>query len=69
MILKWSACGLEGREPRTEGREELDLLIGYFEGGTTPYRSDSHLPGTFRGGMVARLQRLSKQHEDRTFTP
>lgn len=69
MILKWSACGLEGREPRTEGREELDLLIGYFEGGPTSYRSDSHLPGTFRGGMVARLQRLSKQHEDRPFTP
>ena len=45
------------------------IAIGYFEGGTTPYRSDSHLPGTFRGGMVARLQRLSKQHEDRTFTP
>ena len=28
MILKWSACGLEGREPRTEGREELDISRG-----------------------------------------
>ena len=32
-------------------------------------RSDFHLPGTYRGGMVARLQRLLVQHPDGTFTP
>jgi hypothetical protein len=52
-----------------ESREELDLLIGCFEGGTTPYRPDSHFPSTLRGGMVVRLQRLLKQHEAGTFTP
>ena len=55
-----------------ELREELDLLIGYSErrgGDTSPYHSGSHLPGTYRGGMVARLQRLLKQHEDGSFTP
>ena len=52
-----------------ELREELDLLIGYFDSEMTPYRSDSHLPGTFRGGIVARLQRLLTQHENGTFTP
>jgi protein O-GlcNAcase/histone acetyltransferase len=52
-----------------ELREELDLLIRYFQSETTPFHSDSHLPGTFRGGMVARLQRLLKQHADGTFTP
>ena len=52
-----------------ELREELDLLIAYFDrkDSTAPYRSDSHLPGTFRGGMVARLQRLLTQWPDGTF--
>ena len=58
-----------------EIREELDLLIGYigfkFERreAKTPFKSDSHLPGTYRGGMVARLQRLLVQQPDGTFTP
>jgi hypothetical protein len=56
-----------------ELREELDLLIGYvgfkFEkrDAKTPFRSDFHLPGTYRGGMVARLQRLLVQQADGTF--
>ena len=55
-------------------REELDLLVRGVEarlrgdGGHQPFRSDFHLPGTFRGGMVARLQRLLVQHADGTFT-
>lgn len=58
-----------------ELREELDLLLGYVQlqsdhGGTgAPARSDFHLPGTYRGGFVARLQRLLEQHPDGTFTP
>jgi hypothetical protein len=54
-----------------ELREELDLLIGFFErkDAEARYRSDSHLPGTYRGGTVARLQRILKQHPDGTFTP
>jgi beta-N-acetylglucosaminidase-like protein len=53
-----------------ELREELDLLIGFFERKDVrvPYRPGSHLPGTYRGGMVARLQRILKQHSDGTFT-
>jgi hypothetical protein len=58
-----------------ELREELDLLLGYvrlkIEGGNrgAPLRSDFHLPGTYRGGLVPRLQRLLIQHADGTFTP
>lgn len=54
-----------------ELREELDLLIAWSERKEPrmPFRSDAHLPGTYRGGMVARLQRLLKEHEDGTFTP
>jgi len=52
-----------------ELREELDLLIAYFDrkDSTNPYRSDLHLPETFRGGMVARLQGLLTQRPDGTF--
>jgi protein O-GlcNAcase/histone acetyltransferase len=56
-----------------ELREELDLLIGYirarFErgGAAAGWRSDSHLAGTYRGGMAARLQKLLEQHADGTF--
>jgi hypothetical protein len=56
-------------------REELDLLEHYveFKSGKehpeVPFRSDFHLPGTYRGGMVARLQRLLVQQPDGTFTP
>lgn len=58
-----------------ELREELDLLerfIAAKSGGKTPgapCRSDFHLPGTYRGGMVPKLQRLLAQHQDGTFTP
>lgn len=56
-------------------RKELDLLVQGVEarlrGGDVdePFRSDHHLPRTYRGGMVARLQRLLVQHVDGTFTP
>jgi protein O-GlcNAcase/histone acetyltransferase len=56
-----------------ELREELDLLLGYVSlRATKPdalARSDYHLPGTYRGGMVARLQQLLRQEPDGTFTP
>jgi alkanesulfonate monooxygenase SsuD/methylene tetrahydromethanopterin reductase-like flavin-dependent oxidoreductase (luciferase family) len=56
-----------------ELREELDVLLGYVrtraENPTAPYRSDFHLPGVYRGGMVPRLQRLLAQHADGTFAP
>jgi protein O-GlcNAcase/histone acetyltransferase len=54
-------------------REELDLLLGYVSGRAAnpdaPARSDYHRPGTFRGGLVARLQQLLPQNPDGTFTP
>jgi len=46
-----------------ELREELDLLERYVEFKSKPgqansqFGSDFHLPGTYRGGLVARLQR------------
>jgi protein O-GlcNAcase / histone acetyltransferase len=58
-----------------ELREELDLLDRYVASKSTagnhdiPVTSDFHLPGTYRGGMVARLQRLLVQQPDGTFTP
>ena len=58
-----------------ELREELDLLERYMackSGGNdpdAPCSSDFHLPGTYRGGMVSRLQHLLVQHPDGTFTP
>ena len=57
-----------------ELREELDLLEQYIERQRVGKRSDipsltSHLPGTYRGGMVARLQRLLAQQSDGTFAP
>jgi protein O-GlcNAcase/histone acetyltransferase len=56
-----------------ELREEMDLLLACVrskgpEPGA-PCRSDYHLPGTYRGGMVARLQRLLAQREDGAFVP
>jgi protein O-GlcNAcase/histone acetyltransferase len=57
-------------------REELDLLIRCVETrlqstntAMPVLRSDFHRPGTYRGGMAARLQRLLVQHPDGTFTP
>jgi protein O-GlcNAcase/histone acetyltransferase len=58
-----------------ELREELDLLEHYVEfksrGGAADAacRSDFHLPATYRGGMVPRLQRLLVQRPDGTFEP
>ncbi len=56
-------------------REELDLLLGFIDWKaqrTDPNErchSDFHLPGTFRGGMVARLQSLLAQQEDGSIGP
>jgi hypothetical protein len=58
-----------------ELREELDLLERYVRHHSTEgamgaaCRSDFHLPLTYRGGLVARLQRLLAQHPDGTFSP
>ena len=58
-----------------ELREELDLLDRYFAfksisgNQDIAYRPDSHLPGTYRGGMVARLQRLLIPKPDGTVVP
>jgi hypothetical protein len=57
-----------------ELREELDLLEQYVEAKCAVGRAGipsltSHLPGTYRGGMVARLQRLLVQEPDGAFTP
>ncbi|HEY9172654.1 MAG TPA: beta-N-acetylglucosaminidase domain-containing protein, partial [Verrucomicrobiae bacterium] len=58
-----------------ELREELELLERYVEfksqpgQATMPFGSDFHLPGTYRGGLVARLQRLLAQNPDGSFTP
>lgn len=58
-----------------ELREELDLLDRWLEFQGEPgamnhrFTSDFHLPGTYRGGLVARLQRLLAQNPDGTFTP
>jgi protein O-GlcNAcase/histone acetyltransferase len=57
-----------------ELREELDLLRQYVEGkyvggGRAVPSLTSHLPGTYRGGMVAKLQRLLLQEPDGTFAP
>ena len=52
-------------------REEVDLLDRYVamksEDPAARARSDFHLPGTFRGGFVARLQRLLMMKPDGTF--
>jgi protein O-GlcNAcase/histone acetyltransferase len=47
-----------------ELREELDLLEKVISGAD---RSDFHLPGTYRGGFVRKLQSLLKQKENGTF--
>jgi len=58
-----------------ELREELDLLIGYValrfgnRVSKAPFMSDFHLPGTYRGGMVAQLQRLLVQQDEGGFAP
>jgi protein O-GlcNAcase / histone acetyltransferase len=56
-----------------ELREELDLLEQFVrskcEGKGGAFRSDSHLPDTYRGGLVARLQRLLVRQPDGGFKP
>jgi protein O-GlcNAcase/histone acetyltransferase len=57
-----------------ELREEMDLLDRYIQvmstgGHEAQCGSDFHLPQTYRGGMVAQLQRLLVQQPDGTFTP
>lgn len=54
-------------------REEMDLLLTCAKqlesDPTAKPRSDYHLPGTYRGGMVAKLRGLLRQSPDGTFTP
>ncbi len=56
-----------------ELREELDVLERYVAFKSekrnldSAFRSDFHLPGTYRGGLVARLQRLLAQDADGKF--
>jgi len=58
-----------------ELREELDLLERYVTFKSLPgnqdvlYHPDGHLPGTYRGGLVARLQRLLVPQLDGTIVP
>lgn len=58
-----------------ELREEMDLLGRYIQFKTAQadagarFTSDFHLPGTYRGGMAARLQRLWDQAPDGTLSP
>jgi protein O-GlcNAcase/histone acetyltransferase len=58
-----------------ELREELDLLDRYVAFKSSPgnqngaYQPDSHLPGTYRGGIVARLQQLLVQQANGTIAP
>jgi protein O-GlcNAcase/histone acetyltransferase len=56
-----------------ELREELDLLLAYVQfkeqNPEAECRSDFHLPGTYRGGLLPKLQRLLQQNPDGTFTP
>jgi len=56
-----------------ELREELDLLIGYVRRKQADPRarcaSDFHLPGVYRGGIVAKLQRTLTQRPDGTLVP
>jgi hypothetical protein len=57
--------------PVWELREELDLLLAgvqaWQQDRGAPLRSDFHLPRTYRGSLVARLQHLLEQRPDGTF--
>ncbi len=56
-------------------REETDMLDRYLgirsrdPEAKSPAGSDYHLPGTYRGGMVAKLQRLLASKPDGSFEP
>ncbi|HUS35375.1 MAG TPA: beta-N-acetylglucosaminidase domain-containing protein, partial [Verrucomicrobiae bacterium] len=58
-----------------ELREELDLLEKFVTFRSNPenahksFASDFHLLSTYRGGFVARLQKLLLQNPDGSFTP
>jgi protein O-GlcNAcase / histone acetyltransferase len=58
-----------------ELREELDLLEKFVAFRSNPenahksFASDFHLLATYRGGIVARLQKLLLQNSDGSFTP
>ena len=58
-----------------ELREELDLLLGAVQlmakqgQAQQPIHSDFHLPGTYRGSLVARLQQLLEQQSDGALAP
>jgi len=58
-----------------ELREEADLLERYVAFKAVPgnqnadYHPESHLPGTYRGGLVARLQRLLVPRADGAISP
>ena len=58
-----------------ELREELDLLERFLAFKSAPgnqnatYHPDSHLPGTYRGGMAARLQGLLVPQADGSIAP
>jgi protein O-GlcNAcase/histone acetyltransferase len=51
-------------------KEEMDLLDRYVGASGHPtFTSDFHRPGTYRGGLVAKLQRLLVPRPDGTFEP
>lgn len=51
-------------------KEELDLLDRFAgASGHSTFTSDFHRPGTYRGGVVAKLQRLLVARPDGTFAP
>ena len=52
-----------------ELREELDLIDRYLASPRGSVASDFHLPGTYRGGFVPRLQRLLAPQPDGSFAP
>jgi hypothetical protein len=56
-----------------ELREEMDLLLTCLQARAqdpaAPCHSDFHRPGTYRGGLVPRLQQLLEQSPDGTFSP
>ncbi len=54
-------------------REELDLLLGYLDARqrdpANAFRSDFHLPGTFRGSFMTCFEELLEVRPDGTVTP
>ena len=52
-----------------ELREELDLIDRCLASPERNVASDFHLPGTYRGGFVPRLQRLLVSQPNGSFAP